>query len=257
MKRTTSAIEVPIAAAALLGLVLFAMPLTARAQDATAQPAAPDQAAQPAPPPPPPPDQTAQPSTPPASTDQGQPTYQGGEPQGGSNAPPPPPPPEQHHHRLAIGINAGVFVPTSNKVRNRFGNNWWSVGIGIGAIPKETGHGAWDLDLRTQYQSNSDDRHVFVGNLGLEYRRRFDTSPGGGDGQYVPYYGASADAVFLDVSSPEDNVQSNINVVPGGSVFIGSNIGQQEFVQLGYDAVSEYKSFNFSGAELVAGVRFY
>jgi len=199
---------------------------------------------------------------PPPSTDQSDqanhPDYNGGVPSQ-STPPPSTPPAEPEHHRkrLVFGINAGLFMPTDSKTRDRFGSTWWSAGIGIGAIPRVTGHGSWNLDLRTQYQKGDGDAHVFVGNLGLEYRRRFDTSADGGKKDYTPFYGLSADAVFADVKSPLDKVSGGFRVVPGASAFIGTNIGRQEFVTLRYDAIADVKSFNFSGVELSAGVRFY
>jgi hypothetical protein len=221
MFRTIRAIAAPAA------LALILTPIAARAQDT----------------------QTPQTS---------QPSYQGGVPAGPSTETPPPPPlAENRKPHLLIGINAGVFVPSSGKARNRFGNAWWSAGIGVGAIPKATGRGSFGLDLRTKYQSASNDRHVFVGSLGAEYRRRFDPNDNAAQQQYIPYYGVSVDAIFTDISSPQDNVHSGINTTAGASVFVGTTIGQQEFLTLRYEAMPDVKGFNFSGLSLTAGVRFY
>src|SRR3569833_1100394 len=226
MNFKTCAFDGRLVAAALVGFALLATPLAARADDTT-------------------------PTTPPASTDQSdqnQPGYNNGVP--AQSTPPPaeaPPaenPPAEHHHKFVIGINGGLYFPTSGKAQNRLGNTWWSAGIGIGAIPRVTGHGNWDVDLRTQYQTGATSAHVFVCNLGLEYRRRFDTSKDGGNKEYKPFYGVSADAVFIDLKSPLDNVSSGLNVVPGASVFVGTNIGRQELITLRYDAMSDVKGFN-------------
>jgi len=236
MNFKTCAFDNRLVAATLVGLALFAAPVAVRADTPPAPPPSTDQS-----------DQSTNPS------------YNGGVP---STSTPPPaanPPAEPEHHKkhLVLGINGGLFSPTSGKARDRFGNTWWSAGIGIGAIPKVTGHGSWDLDLRTQYQTGDNSAHVFVGNLGLEYRRRFDSSSGNAQKDYTPFYGVSADAVFVDVSSPLDNVHGGLRVVPGASVFVGTNIGRQEFVTLRYDGITDVKGFNFSGVELAAGVRFF
>jgi len=233
----TCATDRRLTIATLAALAIFAVPQAVRADDA--------------PPPPPSTDQSDQ------STN---PTYNGGVPSTSTPTPAANPPAEPEHHKrrgLVLGINGGLFTPTSGKARDRFGNTWWSAGIGIGSIPKVTGHGSWDLDLRTQYQTGDNDAHVFVGNLGLEYRRGFDTSASAGQKDYAPFYGVSADAVFVDVSSPLDNVHGGLRIVPGASVFIGTNIGRQEFVTLRYDGIADVKGFNFSGVELAAGVRFF
>jgi len=132
MNSKTCAINQRLVAATLAGFAVLAAPTAVRAQD----------------PPPPPP-----------STDQSDqstnPTYNGGVPATSTPAPSTEPPAEPEHHKrgLVLGINGGLFTPTSGKARDRFGNTWWSAGIGIGSVPKVTGHGNWDIDLRTQYQT--------------------------------------------------------------------------------------------------------
>lgn len=205
----------------------------------------------------PPPAQPTDQAPPPPSTDQ-QPTYQGGVPTGPSPPPQmPPPPPPPHHPHIILGINAGVFVPSSGKARNRFGDDWWSTGIGIGAIHQASGHGNFGFDLRTQYQTSSNDERVFVGAVGVEYRRRFDTDPGAWRAQYVPYYGATLDVMGLYLNSPEDNVSDSLDATVGGSVFVGTTVGQQEFIEVRYQALPDVQGFNLSGTSLTAGVRFY
>ncbi|MGO8672545.1 MAG: hypothetical protein ACLQVD_14415 [Capsulimonadaceae bacterium] len=164
----------------------------------------------------------------------------------------PPPPPQRRY--LLIGINEGIFFPASSHPRDRFGSAWWSSGIGTGSVDTAP-HGHFGIDLRTLYQE-SGNRNAFVGCLGIEYRHAFRSGQSAYAAYFVPYYGATADLILADLDDPEDHIKSSVQPGPGGSVFVGTTIGGNEFVELRYQADGSIEGFIFSGAEVDAGVRF-
>jgi hypothetical protein len=151
---------------------------------------------------------------------------------------------------IKFGPDIGVFIPTSSKTINRFGGAWYAVGIGIGSVEAASSHGSWGLDLNivSRYGSNS---HIFVAPLGVQYTKALTNS-----GSSVPYVGASADLVFVDIRSPQDNVHSGFNETAGGSAFIGSTLGTHAYVEARYLLNGNVKGFDTSGVNLTAGARF-
>ena len=204
---------------------------------------------------PPSPYGTAQ--TPPASgtpaPGEQEPANQGGTANSSSTQPPASAEKTRKKRRLIIGIDTSVFLPASSRTRDRFGSDWRSFGIGIGAVRRANEHGAWGLDFQALSRSNSGDRHVFVGSLGAKYRRAFAPIH---HATFLPYWGVSLDAEFVDISSPEDNVGGGVEASPGGSLFIGTTIGTRESLELRYDALPDVKSFDLSGTSLALGIRF-
>jgi hypothetical protein len=164
--------------------------------------------------------------------------------------PAPQPSAQSHHFYFTIGPQVGVFLPTDSKTRNRFGSSWLSVGIGIGPVVPASRRGALEVDLQLLSQTGSD-RHVYIAPLGLQYRQALT-----GSGPNVPYVGASADAIFADIRSPQDNAHSGLREGVGGSAFVGTTFGTNAYVEARYLVTSTIESFNLSGLEFTVGARF-
>lgn len=157
------------------------------------------------------------------------------------------PPPRRS--RFRIGPQVGVYLPTDSRTRDRFGDSWVSFGIGIGPIrPAEIG-GRVGVDLNILYKSRGDNRALLIP-FGLSYRRALS------EGAASPYAGASVNAVFANVRSVPDNVPSGFRTGFGGSVFLGTTLRENAFVEARYLAVSRIRSFDLSGLNLTAGYRF-
>jgi hypothetical protein len=222
--------------AAILGaaaLLVFALP-TAHAQTAT-DPNAP--AATPAPP-----DATAPPTdttSPPVNANPATP-----EPTPNNSTPP------ASSSRFRIGPAIGFYLPSSSKTRNRFGDDWISVGIGLGSISAITTKGKLGFDASIFYHGR-DSNHVFFLPIGINYRVAL--APGT---KVVPYIGVSANVDFTDITSNPDNVHNSFNVGGGGSGFVGLNFGDSAFVEARYYALSKANGFDLSGLSLDAGYRF-
>ena len=217
--------------AAVLGgalLMAFAVP-AARAQTTTPDAGAPPAAA--------PPDTT----TPPADATPATPV------------PAPETSPDQsapRRNRFRFGPAVGVFLPSSSKTRDRFGDTWFSIGLGLGSINPVSTKGNVALDLNLLYHGR-DSNHAFFAPLGIGYRVAL--TPGTGT---IPYAGASVDANFADITSNPDNIHNSFNVGAGASEFVGVNFGDSAFLEARYYEFSRVSGFDLSGLSVDAGYRF-
>ena len=227
--------------ASLVALCAIAVPTIARAQDTDT--AAPTPAAQsPA---------TADQSTPPtAAATQG--TDQPGAPvtapstMTGQSTTTASPPPASH---FVFGPEVGAFFP-SGKLSKRFGSSWVSVGLGLGSISVAPRTGEWGLDLNLLSRQGTN-THAYIAPIGVQYRVGLSSS-----GSVVPYIGASADLVLSDIRSPQDHAHSGLMETGGASVFIGTNLGPQAYIEARYLALGSVQGFDLSGADLTFGLRF-
>lgn len=191
-------------------------PVTAPAPDATATPPA-----------------NATPATPvPAGGDQ---TTSGG---------------QNHSNRFRFGPAVGVYLPADGKTRDRFGDAWYSIGLGLGSINPVSEKGNLTLDLNLLYHGR-DGNHAFFAPLGVGYRIALSD-----DTSVIPYAGVSADLNFSDITSNPDNIHNSFQVGAGGSVFLGANFGDSAFVEARYYELSDVSGFDLSGLGVDAGYRF-
>jgi len=151
---------------------------------------------------------------------------------------------------LTIGPEFGLYIPASGKASNRFGSQWWSIGLGFGQIgsPSTKGTFSPDLSLIARYSSSN---HVYIVPAGVQYRVSLSDST-----QFRPYAGVSADFLFADVLSPVDNIHSGIKTRGAGSVFVGAKISPNGYVEARYISASHVDGMDLSGLRLSAGIRF-
>ena len=167
-----------------------------------------------------------------------------------------PPPKGPHYRQFSIGPEVGLFLPTDSKTRSRFGDSWFSIGIGIGDIIPPRHGGDLSLDLNVISQAG-DNRHAYLIPVGVQYRQALNRGQTvNSTSSVVPYIGVSADVVFADVRSPVDDAHSGLRTTGGGSVFIGTSLTSRAFVEARYLAVGSTEHFNLSGFDLSAGFRF-
>lgn len=161
-------------------------------------------------------------------------------------------PDESKSRRFRLGPEVGVYLPTNSRTRDRFGDAWLSVGLGIGPITGVTSKGQLGFDLSLNYQQHEGNR-VFLLPLGLGYRVALTQNP---ESKTVPYAGVTGDVYLADVRSIPDNIHSGIRAGGGGSVLLGVNFGESGNLEARYQFVSHIQSFDFSGLSLRAGYRF-
>ncbi len=157
------------------------------------------------------------------------------------------PPPD---NRFRIGPAVGLYLPTSSKTRDRFGNDWVSFGIGLGAINAISTKGTVGFDASIFYHGR-DSNHAFFLPIGVSYRIALASGT-----NVVPYVGVSADLDLTDITSNPDNVHNSFNVGGGGSGFAGLNFGDSAFIEARYYGLSKANGFDLSGLSLSTGYRF-
>ena len=175
-----------------------------------------------------------------------------------SSAPPQPPAERGKKHRTEVpkvGFDVSIFVPSDGKARGRFGGTWATIGIALGRPDRPSGAGRLEADFDVT-QTSSRRHHAFIAPLGVRYRRAFRPGDVMSGRPLVPYYGAAADFVVLDLRSPEDDVHSRFRFGYGGSAVVGTTVGASGFVEAKYQAVGRVKGFDLSGASFTVGVRF-
>lgn len=165
----------------------------------------------------------------------------------------PAPTPEHHSSRSIplLGVDGGLYMPTSSKTRDRLGSTWTSFGLGIGGVGAANRKGALNLDFQILYNSHNGNSALIVP-IGLEYRKGF-ARPGQ---SVVPYACLGVDADINDFGSHQDNIDQVVRVAGGGTAAIGVTFSRNAFLDLRYRAISSVKGFDLSGTELSAGIRF-
>jgi hypothetical protein len=152
-------------------------------------------------------------------------------------------------HHFYIGPEVGVFFP-SGKLSSRFGSSWFSIGLGLGSITPASTSGQLGLDVSLLSRTGSD-THAYIAPVGLQYRVGLAKG-----GSTIPYAGVSADLVLADIRSAQDHAHSGLMETGGGSVFLGTSLGPQAYVEARYLALGSVQGFNLSGFDLTAGLRF-
>ncbi|MDR3709110.1 MAG: hypothetical protein P4L33_12485 [Capsulimonadaceae bacterium] len=152
--------------------------------------------------------------------------------------------------RLRVGPELGLFVPTRNLVRNRFGTNWFSFGVGLGQYTTAPETGQWTFDI-SLLSNASGGNAAYLLPLGAEYRLGLAANRSA-----VPYVAAEGDYVPSDVRSQTDNVNWGIRSAWGGALLAGIDFGSDARIEAGYRWISDIIGYNFSGAVISAGFRF-
>ena len=158
-------------------------------------------------------------------------------------------PRRRSRRRFRIGPEAGVFLPSAGKTRDRFGDAWTSIGIGLGGIPRADEEPRLGIDLRVIATRRGDNRALFVP-IGLAYRQPFATGR-----QTIPYAGGSVNVFLARLRSPADGVDSGTRTGTGGSVFVGTTLGETSYLEARYLFASKIRGFDLSGLYVTAGFR--
>jgi hypothetical protein len=152
--------------------------------------------------------------------------------------------------RFSVGPQVGVFLPSSGKTANRFGDTWFSLGVGFGRYSdrEDRGRITADFDL---FQQSHGSNHAFLLPVGLAYEQGLGRS-----GRAAPYVGLSANAVLTDIRSDQDGIASRYRMAYGGSAFAGVNYGPHAQFEVRYYALSRVRSLDLSGLSVQSGYRF-
>lgn len=155
----------------------------------------------------------------------------------------------RRERKRVIGVDAGIFYPSGGKTRDRFGNSWLHVGVGLGAIRAPSVKGRLSVNYSLLYRSRGSN-HALIVPIGVQYRRAVKFRP-----VYL-YAGATAGIVFTHLRSVQDNVAGGLRTTPGGSVFVGTTLSNSAFLEARYLAIGQVRGFNLSGISLGVEIRF-
>ncbi len=139
------------------------------------------------------------------------------------------------------------LLPTSAKVRDRFGNGWAGFGFSIGnsrcpSCPKL----GLDFDIISRASGSN---FVYLVPVGLSYVYPFPATA-----TVVPYAGIGADLVFSDIRSVPDNVHAAVRLGTEIGVIAGIAFYRNWQLQARYNFLSPLAGFDFSGLSLSASM---
>lgn len=158
-----------------------------------------------------------------------------------------------------IGLNVGSYLPTSGRVRDRFGTNWQTFSPGLGPVlPRPVPGLQSDLSFSVQRrQTGGFNNRAFLALVGVQYQwplfritQEMTKLP-----TFLPYAGVGAGASYAALRSEGDNVNGS-SVGASGSLYVGTSIGFNTFLEARYRTLSRLRGFDLSGADLTIGVRF-
>ena len=149
-----------------------------------------------------------------------------------------------------IGVDYTLYLPTDEHTRDRFGSSWSSISLGLGGVGETGKRAHFATEMNLIYQSKGDN-HVFLAPIGLTYR--IHQGPQGG---VRPYTGASLGVLVVSLHSAQDNVSSGLTSGVYGSLYAGVTFKDNYFVEARYYAASKVSSFDLSGTDISAGIRF-
>jgi hypothetical protein len=169
-------------------------------------------------------------------------------------APAPPAEPEAQPRksapRFTFGPDLGLYLPTKNLVKDRFGDNWFSLGIGFGQY--ETAPMAGRIGFNLSFFTNKHNSNTaFLIPIGVQYRKGLTQGKSA-----TPYVGAEGDLVISDIHSATDNVKWGVRTSAGASAFAGVDFGTSARLEVQYRGFTDIAGYDFSGTNLVAGFRF-
>ncbi len=152
-----------------------------------------------------------------------------------------------------LGVDGGVFFPTSSKTRDVFGSNFTSIGLGLGSTQVYRRRITPDFDLLRQKRGDNRATVVFagakitapLGRAQLSERRA----------SFAPYGGFGLNLTYADIKAPSVGIDETGFGV-GASAILGASFGGRFFTEGRYRLSSSAADFNFSGAQAVIGVRF-
>lgn len=161
--------------------------------------------------------------------------------------------PAQAQRLPQIGIDGGLFFPSSSKTKQVFGSSFKSIGPGFGSTQVTRRRIYPDFDLLREEKSDNKATVIFAGARWLVPLGRplvSEKTTG-----FAPYGGFGLNLAYADIDAPSVGVDDNGFGV-GASAAIGASFGERFFGEARYRLATKTADFNFSGTQVVLGVRF-
>ena len=159
----------------------------------------------------------------------------------------------------SIGADVGYSYLLDSKTRDVFGSSVTNYGIGFGSSevsPATNGRIGLDLNiLRPREDSAFGQNKALVIFAGPQFSRAVGIKSVDDLTRFVPYYGASVNAVYAQVETPFNGKDSN-GFGGAASVFAGVAFNRRVYLEGRLRATTKIEDYNFSNASLTVGVRF-
>ncbi len=144
-----------------------------------------------------------------------------------------------------FGVQAGLFMPSSREVRDAFGSNWLSFGLGAtGAQKYEKTKTKIDWNV---ISGEKDGNRVFL--LTPSYGLVMPLGDRGASAQ--PYVAARVGISYMDYALDVDHERvSGKRIGFNGNAELGVNLSDRLNISVRYDVFSKQQGLNFNGLSL-------
>lgn len=152
-----------------------------------------------------------------------------------------------------LGIDGGVFFPSSSKTKAVFGSNFKSIGPGFGETQVLKRKLYPDLDFLREKRGDNRATIIFAGAKILAPIGRplvSEATTG-----FAPYAGLGLNLTYAKIDAPSVGVDEKGYGI-GASAILGASFGGRFFGEGRYRLATEAANFNFSGTQIVVGARF-
>jgi hypothetical protein len=156
----------------------------------------------------------------------------------------------QRRNRFRVGPELSLFLPSSGKTGDTFGNSWFGIGLGFGSIRRTNQRGELGAEVYLLNHSH-DYADAWVIPVGMAYRHPLGSGLRGG-----PYAGGAVDLLITDLHAPDQGVDWKVRFGAGISPLIGTPFGNSGYLEARYLLTTKVAGFDLSGLSLTAGARF-
>ena len=158
-----------------------------------------------------------------------------------------------------IGPEIGYSYLLDSKARQAFGSSVTNFGVAFGSSeisPAVNGRIGLDLSiLRPREDTGLGENKALVIFAGPQFSRVVGVKTANDLTRFVPYYGASVNAVYAQVETPFNGTNGN-GYGAGASIFAGASFNRRAYVEGRLRATTKVEDYNFSTASLTLGLRF-
>lgn len=202
-----------------------------------------------------------------------------------------PAPAQNKRRRLPpLGLDIGVYIPTSSRTRQLFGSKWTSYGPGIGSVAAP-GKGELKFEFDVLTASKGRNKAMIIP-LFLEYRlpvfggilpipggpppgdksaddaargaggppsgddKSSGPGPGGGEPPFIPYVSVGAGGYATQLKVESLGIPSKWRASFGVTAALGVSFRDRGFIEFRYRTASRVQGIDLSGGQIRFGVRF-
>jgi hypothetical protein len=151
---------------------------------------------------------------------------------------------------IPVGVDVGVFFPSSGTVKDTFGDTWFRVGITPVAVQRpENWRFAFDVAFM---RTRNDGQRASLIPVTFGITRAFGKLTDG----VRPYVALRGGPYWGDVDSPILGIDKS-KVGFDANVAVGLTFGGRFYVEARYDHFSDFQGLDFSGFFISAGVKLF